>query len=316
MNPNPILIGTRGSALALAQAGAVADRLAQAHPGRSFALQRITTRGDRDLTRALPAIGGKGLFTAEIEDALRGGEIQLAVHSLKDLPTELPEGLCVAAVPEREDARDALISRAGVGLDELPKGSRVGTSSLRRRAQLLAARPDLEVVDMRGNVDTRLGKLRAGHVDAIVLAAAGLARLGRLGEATELLAPEVMAPAVGQGALGVEAVTGSEAAALAAAIADADTTACVRAERALLAALGGGCHVPIGGHARVDDQGRVRLTGLVAATNGARVVRAEIEGAAADAEALGRRLAEQLIQRGAADILAAAAQSLEHDHGR
>ena len=301
-----LTIGTRGSKLALAQTQAVVDLLTRAHPRLRLTIKRISTQGDRVIDKALPAIGGKGLFTAEIEQALLKGQVQLAVHSMKDLPTAMPSGLCIAGVPPREDPRDALVSRSGMRLAELPAGARVGTSSLRRKAQVLGARPDLEVCDIRGNVDTRLRKLAEGQVDAVVLAAAGLARLGRLDAVTEHLDVEVMVPAVGQGALAIQAACGSDGAALAASVTDPDTEVCVAAERALLAAIGGGCHVPVAGYATVDAEGSVQLTGLICSPDGARSVKHAIAGSRHEHERLGRALAEYLLDNGGREMLSAA----------
>lgn len=305
VNTPHFLIGTRGSPLALAQTHAVVGLLTRAHPHVRFTLERIRTQGDRVLDQALPAIGGKGLFTAEIEQALLSGRVHLAVHSLKDLPTAVPAGLCIAGVPPREDPRDVLVSRSGKSLANLPHGTRVGTSSLRRQAQLLAARPDLEVFDIRGNVDTRLAKLRDGQADAIVLAAAGLARLGRLDVATEHLDIDLMVPAAGQGALAVQAARNSDAAELAASITDPDTAVCVAAERALLSTIGAGCHAPVGSHATMDGQNNVHLTGLICSTDGSRSVKHAMVDDRSDPERLGRRLADYLLNNAGRDILAA-----------
>ena len=303
MTPTECIIGTRGSKLAMTQTRAMAALLGRAHPSVRFTIQTITTRGDVVLDKALPAIGGKGLFTTEIERALLAGDVHLAVHSLKDLPTELPDGLCVAAAPKREDPRDVLATRDGAALADLPRGTVVGTSSLRRQAQLLAHRPDLTVRDLRGNVDTRLRKLQEGQVDAAILAAAGLVRLGLLDDSMAPLPTDVMLPAVGQGALAIEAATDTPFAGLAASIADADTTDCVKAERALLEALGGGCHVPIAGHATVAADGRLCLVGLVSSTDGSRVARDTVVGPRQSPEAIGAQLAERLLRMGAKAIL-------------
>ena len=303
MSASHCIIGTRGSKLALVQTRAVAALLRQHHPRVCFAEERITTRGDRDQDRALPEIGGKGLFTAEIERALLEQRAHLAVHSLKDLPTAMPTGLCIAAFPARGDARDAWVCPAGHSLEDAPPGTRVGTSSLRRRAQVLARRPDLAVCAIRGNVDTRLRKLDEGQVDALVLAAAGLDRLGLGHRATSRLDLTAMVPAAGQGALAVQAVTDTEAAALAACLDDPDTRTAAAAERSLLAALGGGCHVPIAGHAQAEAQGPLTLTGLVASPDGAHVVRQTMTGPGHEPEGLGLRVAQYLLDHGARDIL-------------
>ena len=252
-----IRIGSRGSALARWQAEHVQGRLAGL--GHQATIHLITTTGERVQDRRLEAVGGKGAFLKEIEEAMLAGEIDLAVHSLKDVPTALPPGLRLCAVLERADPRDALLSRAGLELNKLPAGSRVGTTSLRRRAQVAALRPDLVLQDLRGNVDTRIRKLRQGSCDAIVLAAAGLDRLGRRGEATEVLEPELFVPAPGQGAIALECRQDDDAVAAVVAPLDHPPTArAVAAERALLAGLRGGCNVPLGAYA-VEDDGALRL---------------------------------------------------------
>jgi hydroxymethylbilane synthase len=291
-----LVIASRGSQLALWQARWVAAQLSAAgHPCR---IEIVKTTGDKITDVPLAKVGSKGLFTKEIEEALLDGRADLAVHSLKDLPTELPEGLVLAAVPEREDPRDAVVGRK---LAELPVGARVGTSSLRRAAQLRQLRPDLLVESVRGNLDTRLRKLDEGQYDAILLAAAGLKRLGWGDRIAEILAPEQMCPAVGQGALAIEARAGFEKVAL---LDHADTHTAVVAERAVLAALGGGCQVPIGAYATVSE-GRVRVLAIVAAPDGSQVIRAEAEGEAAEAAGIGARLAADLLERGAREILEA-----------
>jgi hydroxymethylbilane synthase len=291
-----LVIASRGSQLALWQARWVAAQLTAAgHPCR---IEIVKTTGDKITDVPLAKVGSKGLFTKEIEEALLDGRADLAVHSLKDLPTELPEGLVLAAVPEREDPRDAVVGRK---LAELPVGARVGTSSLRRAAQLRQLRPDLLVESVRGNLDTRLRKLDEGQYDAILLAAAGLKRLGWGDRIAEILAPEQMCPAVGQGALAIEARAGFEKVAL---LDHADTHTAVVAERAVLAALGGGCQVPIGAYATVSE-GRVRVLAIVAAPDGSQVIRAEAEGEAAEAAGIGARLAADLLERGAREILEA-----------
>lgn len=312
-----VVIGTRGSALALRQAELVAGLLAAA--GVTPRLEAIRTTGDRIADVPLARVGGKALFVKEIEEALHAGRVDLAVHSMKDVPTELSAGLVLAAVPGREDPGDVLLSRTGAPLAGLPRGAVVGTSSLRRQAQLLAHRPDLSVVPLRGNLDTRIRKLEGEGLDAIVLAAAGLRRLGLESRICERLAPEVCLPAVGQGALGVEIrAPGAEGmaerqsdrgtrdariAALVGRLDDPDTHRAVRAERAMLLRLGGGCQVPIAGHA-VVAAGEIWLRGLVATVDGRRLVRAEGRGPAAAADRLGVEVAEVLLSRGAAAILA------------
>ena len=293
-------IGSRGSKLALWQAHWVKGKLEEL--GERLTIEIIKTTGDKITGVPLAKAGSKGLFTKEIEEALSERRIDLAVHSLKDLPTELPEGLGIAAIPEREDARDALVGRR---LGDLAAGARVGTSSLRRVAQLRALRPDLAIQSVRGNLDTRLRKLEEGQYDAIVLAAAGLKRLGWADRIAEILEPEVMCPAVGQGALAVETRNDGEAPERTCArLDDAGTRAAVTAERALLAALGGGCQVPIGAHARIES-GLLHLTALVATPDGSHCLRREISGPAADGERMGRELGRELMGCGARAILEA-----------
>jgi hydroxymethylbilane synthase len=302
--PGRIVIGSRGSDLALTQSRHVAALLRELHPGLEVHIEVISTKGDRITDVPLAKVGGKGLFTKELEVALLDGSIDLAVHSLKDLPTELPEGLALAAVPPREDPHDALISAKGLGLAALPRGARVGTSSLRRRVQLLACRPDLDIVDLRGNVPTRLQKLHDLGLDAIVLAAAGLRRLGLQDAITELLPPSVMISAVGQGALGIETRSDDpRTRALLAPLHDTATAAATTAERSLLAAMGGGCQVPIGALAQVNGD-RLELTACVCSTDGLTVLRVQLDGATTDAAALGRRAAEQLSEAGAGPLIA------------
>jgi hydroxymethylbilane synthase len=289
-----LVIASRGSQLALWQAQWVASQLNAA--GHECRLEIIKTTGDKITDVPLAKVGAKGLFTKEIEEALLDGRAQLAVHSLKDLPTELPEGLVLGAVPEREDPRDAIVGKT---LAELPHGARVGTSSLRRSAQLRKLRPDLVVESIRGNLDTRLRKLDEGQYDAILLAAAGLKRLGWADRIAEILPPELMCPAVGQGALAIETCAGFV---LPAVLDHHATHVAVLAERGLLAALGGGCQVPIGAHATVS-LGRVKLLGLVAAPDGSEIVRAESEGPCSEATAIGQHLGAELLERGARKIL-------------
>jgi len=295
-----IRIGTRGSALALWQAHHVRDRLAAL--GQQTQLVTITTTGDRLLDRRLELVGGKGAFLKEIEEAMLAGEVDLAVHSLKDVPTTLPDGLRLTGFLERADPRDALLSTSGAGLDALPQGARVGTTSLRRQAQLRALRPDLEVVDLRGNVDTRIRRLRSGDFDAILLAMAGLTRLGRGDEAAEVLAADRFLPAPGQGVVALECrAEDSVTQEAVAPLEHAATTRTVTAERAFLAALGGGCNVPLGAHATLREHSVV-LDALVARADGSEVIRDVREDV--DPEALGRHLAETLLARGAAALLA------------
>jgi hydroxymethylbilane synthase len=297
-----IRIATRASVLALAQARSVASRLEA--DGAQVEIVAMRTEGDRRAEARLAAIGGKGLFVREIEEALLRRDADVAVHSLKDLPAQVPAGLTLAAYPEREDPRDALISRNPGGLDDLPRGAVLGTSSPRRRALVLSRRPDLVVEPIRGNVDTRLRKLEAGDCDAVLLAAAGLARLGLVPKHVAALPPDVFVPAVGQGVLAVEA-RADDPTTLAALLAldHAATRACATAERAFLARLGASCVTPMAAHARLHGE-RLTIDGLVAAEDGRDVLRERAEGAAGAAEALGRQVAEALLTRGAATLVA------------
>jgi hydroxymethylbilane synthase len=300
-----VVVGTRGSALARAQTERVSDLLAAAWPGLRCEPRPIVTRGDRTQATGepLPAIGGKGLFTAELDLALREGEIDLAVHSLKDLPTEGTPGIELGAVCLREDVRDCLVSGDGKTLAELPEGAVVGTSSLRRTAQLLALRPGLEVRSIRGNVDTRIRKVREGEFDAALLAGAGILRLGQEHEVSEWLPPETMLPAPGQGALAIQCREGDEdVLALLAAIDDAPTRAATAAERGFLRALGAGCTAPVAALGEAISAEGVRLQALVASPDGADVVRVSGEGEPVE---LGERLAGEALAGGAAEILAA-----------
>jgi hydroxymethylbilane synthase len=294
MSTGPLRIGTRGSPMALRQAALVRDRLTAAHAEIAVEIVTIRTTGDRVQDRRLAEIGGKGLFTKEIEEALFAGRIDLAVHSLKDLETWLPDGLEIACVLPRDDPRDAFLSRISPTLAALPPGAKVGTSSLRRQAQLLRRRPDLEVAPMRGNVDTRLRKLAAGEVDATVLARCGLARLGEAEQATEVLPREVMLPAVGQGALAIECRTDeSWLRPLLAPLHDPHTAACIAAERAMLAALDGSCRTPIAGLAEIDGE-RLTLEGLLLMPDGSAEIRARLSGDPHEAEVLGTELGREL----------------------
>ncbi len=294
-----LVIASRGSQLALWQAHWVEEQLTAA--GHECRIEIIRTTGDKITDVPLAKVGTKGLFTKEIEEALLDGRADLAVHSLKDLPTELPEGLALAAVPVREDPRDAIV---GTRLSALQPGAKVGTSSLRRAAQLRKLRPDLAIESVRGNLDTRLRKLDQGQYDAIVLAAAGLKRLGWADRIAEILEPSVMCSAVGQGALAIETRSSGAGWTACTHLDDAATHTAVTAERGVLGALGGGCQVPIGAHALVRD-GRLHVQAIVAAPDGSELIRAEAEGAPADAEAIGRALGEQLLARGARRILEA-----------
>lgn len=299
-----IRLGTRASALALAQAAEVAGALRRL--GAQVDVVPMRTEGDRRLEARLADVGGKGLFVREIEEALRGGTIDAAVHSLKDLPADLPPGLVLAAYPEREDARDVLLTREGGGLEALGSGAVVGTSSPRRRALLLAVRPDLAVAPIRGNVDTRIRKLEAGDFDAVILAAAGLRRLGLTPLHAEPLAADVFVPAVGQGILAVEVRQDDRTVrALVGALDHVPTRACALGERAYLGRLGGSCNTAMAAHAVVDgarSPARLRMTGVVASEDGGRLLRATATGDAADAEAVGCGLAEALLRQGAAAV--------------
>jgi len=295
-----LVIGSRGSQLALWQANWVKARLEGL--GEECRIEIIHTTGDKITDVALSKVGTKGLFTKEIEEALLGGSIDLAVHSLKDMPTEVPSGLVLAAMPVREDPRDALVGRK---LAEIPQGARVGTSSLRRAAQLRAVRPDLNIENIRGNVDTRLRKLDNGDYDAILLAAAGLRRLGWHERIAEVLEPETMCPAVGQGALTIETRDDAgRAFAVVTRLDDPQTKICVTAERAVLATLGGGCQVPIGAHAVVEGT-EVVLRAVVVSPDGSEIVRRNASGAVSDAAAIGRELGAELLASGGAKILEA-----------
>jgi hydroxymethylbilane synthase len=294
----PLRIGTRGSAMALHQANLVRERLCAAHPALAepgmLAIEVIRTTGDRVQDRLLAEIGGKGLFTKEIEQALIDRRIDLAVHSLKDMETFLPPGLAIACVLPRDDPRDALVTRDGGVLAALPQGARIGTASLRRKAQLLRCRPDLVVAPIRGNVDTRLAKLAASEADGLLLALSGLARLGKTDVASEILSTEIMLPAVGQGALAIETrADDAELHQMLLLLHDAASAACVTAERAMLAALDGSCRTPIAGLATLAG-GRLHLRALLLAEDGSAERRAEDAGASTDAETLGREVGERL----------------------
>ena len=296
-------IATRRSALALWQAEHVAGLLRDAHPGLAVTLLPLVTQGDRILDRPLAAIGGKGLFIKELEAAIADGRAEIAVHSMKDVPAALPDGFVLGAVLARADPRDALLSLRYAGLAALPRGARVGTSSLRRQCILRAARPDLEIVPLRGNVDTRLRRLDDGAFDAIVLAAAGLARLGLAARITEYLDPGVSLPAVGQGVVGIECRTGPALAAALAPLEHGPTRVCLTAERAFAAHLGGSCQSPIAGYARLAGD-VLHVDGLVGAPDGSRVLRDALTGRPADAATLGAELAERLLSAGAGALLA------------
>ena len=298
-----LVIATRKSKLALWQAEHVAALLRRAHPRLSVELLPMSTKGDRILDRSLAAIGGKGLFIKELESAIEDGRAHLAVHSMKDMPGDLPDVMMLAAMLPRADPRDALVAGGARRLADLPRGARLGTSSLRRRAQLLAARPDLHIAELRGNVDTRLKRLDDGELDAMVLAAAGLSRLGLEARIGALLDPDVSLPAVGQGVIGIECRTDDTATREAVqTLDDPAARAAVSAERAFARRLGGSCQSPIAAFAELDS-GRLTLRGLVAEPDGSRIIRDTIAGPIAEAEALGDRLAERVLTAGARELL-------------
>jgi hydroxymethylbilane synthase len=312
MEPS-IRIGTRASKLALWQANWVQSALNEKFPGRKIELVTIKTKGDKILDVPLAKVGGKGLFVKEIEQALLEGRIDLAVHSMKDMPAEIPEGLCIGAVPQREDPADILVSKDGRIFSELKRGAVLGTSSLRRSAQLLHARPDIVIEPLRGNLDTRLRKVQTENLDAIVLAAAGIRRLKLENRITEYLKPDIMLPAVGQGALCIEMRQGDPIIGpMLAALDHPNSRAVVLGERAFLNRLGGSCQVPIAGHGEIVAD-RFNLTGLVAEVDGSRIIKADISGPADSAESIGVQLAEQLLAQGADRILEKL-NSLEHNN--
>ncbi|MDR2745164.1 MAG: hydroxymethylbilane synthase [Desulfovibrio sp.] len=299
-----LLIATRGSRLALWQANAVKSGLQKLHPSCEVSLEIIKTTGDIIQDVPLSRIGGKGLFVKEIEEALLCGRADLAVHSVKDVPMSLPPGLALACVPGREDCRDAFLSVKYADVEALPEGAKVGTSSLRRQAQLLTMRPDLRVAPLRGNVDTRLRKLNEGVCDAVILAAAALRRLNLTAPVLRFFEVERFLPAVGQGALGIECRADDDAlAGILQKLEDRPTRLCVEAERGLLAGLEGGCQVPVAGHARLRDGNTLLLKALVADIDGSRTLRREKSGSIADPRGLGLRLADELLESGAREIL-------------
>jgi hydroxymethylbilane synthase len=298
-----IRIGTRASALALWQAEWVKSELEKRYPGMTVTLTKIKTTGDKILDVPLAKVGGKGLFVKEIEEAMLENEIDIAVHSMKDVPTFFPDGLHLSCITKREDARDALLSRNNVAFKDLPKGANVGTSSLRRQAQLMSLRPDFVIHQLRGNVGTRLQKLKEGKFDAIILAAAGVKRLKLEANVSEYLSPEISLPAIGQGALGIECrVDDRELNDMIAFFNHTDSRTCVTGERALLRRLEGGCQVPIACYGQVKN-GKLTLIGLVGSVDGKRIVKDSIEGEPEKAEKLGVVLAEKLLSQGADVIL-------------
>lgn len=303
MTQAPIRIATRKSPLALWQAEFVRDSLLRRNPDLRIELVKMTTQGDKILDTPLAKVGGKGLFVKELEQGMLRGEADLAVHSMKDVPVELPAGLHLAAICEREDPRDAFVSNNYTEFAQLPHSARVGTSSLRRQSQIRASRPDLQIFDLRGNVNTRLAKLDAGDYDAIILAVAGLKRLGFEQRIRTSIAPEISLPAIGQGAVGIECRSDDPRInGLLAALNHPATRICVEAERSMNLRLQGGCQVPIGGYA-VLGNGELWLRGLVGSPDGARIVRGEVRGPGSKAAELGVALANDLLARGAGEIL-------------
>lgn len=297
-----IRIGTRGSALALKQTHLVRRRLHGLYPNAKIEIFQIKTKGDKITDAPLAKIGGKGLFVKEIEQALLSENIDLAVHSLKDVTTELPPGLCLGAITEREDPRDALIAKNGISFSQLPENAQIGTSSLRRRAQLLHLRPDLKIVPLRGNVDTRLRKLKTEKMDAIIMASAGLKRMGLEKEINEYLPFELILPAIGQGALAIEIREEDRWQGIVSPLNHLPTALATMAERAFLRRLHGGCQVPIAAYAQIKDH-RLLLNGMVADTDGRRLLKEKICGLPQEAEVLGKALAELLLSAGAKEIL-------------
>lgn len=304
MKNGTIVIGTRSSKLALWQADFVADAIKKEYPELHIEKKLMTTKGDKILDAPLAKIGGKGLFTKELETEMLAGGIDIAVHSLKDMPTEIPDGLVISAITKRFDPGDAMVSLAYNKFQDLPKGAKVGTSSLRRKAQLLALRPDLNFVDLRGNVNTRLRKLEEEHFDAIILAVAGLKRLGFGARITEVLPKEVILPAVGQGALAIESREGDEEVRdILSFLEDGDTRVCAQAERAFLSRVEGGCQVPVGVYATIEKDGDLSVEAVIASLDGKRIYRDNFQGNREEAESLGERLAETLLEAGGREIL-------------
>lgn len=299
-----ITIGTRSSSLALWQAQYVADRLCEQYPELDVDILHITTKGDKILDVPLAKIGGKGLFTKELEVAMLKGKIDLAVHSLKDMPTALPEGLALSAVTKRFDCGDALVSPIYKTLENLPEGAKVGTSSLRRKAQILNVRPDLNICSLRGNVNTRLRKLEEEHFDAVILAVAGLKRLGFGDKITQIIPPQICLPAVGQGALAVETrENDAEIRQLLAFLHDDETTDAVTAERAFLARVEGGCQVPVGVYAQIDGDNNLNVQAVIGSLDGKTLIRDSLIGKREQACDLGKNLAEIILQKGGLAIM-------------
>ncbi len=303
MKKEKLTIATRGSMLALWQANHIKDEIEREHPGIAVELLKIKTTGDKILDVPLAKVGGKGLFVKEIEEAMLEGRADLAVHSLKDVPTEFPEGLGLTVITERQDARDALISRGKKSLTDLPEGATIGSSSLRRKCQLLKVRPDLKIVDLRGNLDTRIKRVEAGDFDAIILAAAGMKRLGWEERVTEFIPADILLPAIAQGAVGIETkINDSDTNNLIAFLNHRDTSIAVKAERALLKRLEGGCQVPIAAYGEVSGE-ELKLRGLVGSLDGETIIADGITGSTSEPEALGIKLAEILLDKGAGEIL-------------
>lgn len=304
MKKDTIIIGTRSSKLALWQAEYVKGRLEEKYPELTVELKLMTTKGDKILDAPLAKIGGKGLFTKELETDMLEGGIDLAVHSLKDMPTEVPEGLVISAITKRFDPGDAVVSPKYKKFSELPQGAKVGTSSLRRKAQLLHVRPDLNICDLRGNVNTRLRKLEEENFDAIILAVAGLKRLGFCDRITDVLPQSMVLPAVGQGALAIETrAQDKEVCERIAFLNDEETVQCATAERAFLARVEGGCQVPVGVYAVPAAEGRLQVEAVIASLDGRRLYRDKITGRAEEAETLGRELADKLLDKGGIEIM-------------
>jgi hydroxymethylbilane synthase len=306
-----IIVGSRRSKLALTQTNWVIDQLKAIDPSYEFEVKEIVTKGDQILDVTLSKVGGKGLFVKEIEQAMLDKEIDMAVHSMKDMPAVLPEGLTIGCIPEREDHRDAFISKNHVALKDLPSGAIVGTSSLRRGAQILSVRPDLEIKWIRGNIDTRLSKLKNEDYDAIILAAAGLSRMGWTSDVvTEFLDPDLCLPAVGQGALSIECRQDDEELLdLLNRFSDEETTQTVTAERAFLHKMEGGCQVPIAGYAEVKDNGEVALTGLVASPDGRTIYKEYMIGS--NPQTVGEKVAESLTEQGAKALIDSVKEELD-----
>lgn len=302
---NKLIIATRSSMLALWQAEWIKAQLEEIKPSLTIELNKIKTTGDKILDVPLAQVGGKGLFVKEIEEAMLRGEADLAVHSMKDVPTDLPEGLHLSTITKREDPRDAFIAGPEIkSFSDLPQGANVGTSSLRRICQLLNIRPDLKITQLRGNVDTRIRKLDEGQFDAVILAAAGVKRLGRADRITEILPTEICLPAIGQGAVGIECRVDDEFTNnLLKNLDHYETSVCVRAERAFLKKLEGGCQVPIAAYAQLLD-GKIAISGLVGSLDGKTLIKESLQGKPEDAESLGTTLAERILSMGAGEILA------------